>query len=141
MESSRATIEAAIKSRRDMIAELTKQQQNGYSYYRFSYVISLLVVTLRRHSKSVLLKDSDRMARIIKSLPYIALSFFLGWWGFPWGFIYTPWSIIENLGGGINSSDLLKGNLYTEIGKLEAMLKDASSIVETEPETRMPEQS
>jgi hypothetical protein len=24
----------------------------------------------------------------------------LGWWGFPWGFIYTPMVILKNFSGG-----------------------------------------
>jgi hypothetical protein len=26
----------------------------------------------------------------------------LGWWGFPWGFIYTPQVIAKNLQGGVD---------------------------------------
>lgn len=29
-----------------------------------------------------------------------AITWMLGWWGFPWGFIYTPHAIIKNLFGG-----------------------------------------
>ncbi len=33
-------------------------------------------------------------------LPYTLLSLFIGWWGFPWGLVYTPMVLIQNLGGG-----------------------------------------
>jgi len=28
------------------------------------------------------------------------ISLLVGWWGFPWGLIYTPMTLIQNLGGG-----------------------------------------
>ena len=37
---------------------------------------------------------------LVKGLPYTLLSLFIGWWGFPWGLIYTPVVIIQNLSGG-----------------------------------------
>lgn len=33
------------------------------------------------------------------------ISWLLGWWGFPWGFIYTPLALITNLAGGIQSRE------------------------------------
>ena len=35
-----------------------------------------------------------------KSLPFTLISLFFGWWGLPWGFIYTPMALATNLGGG-----------------------------------------
>ena len=32
----------------------------------------------------------------------VGLSLVLGWWGIPWGFLWTPFSILRNLTGGIN---------------------------------------
>jgi len=36
----------------------------------------------------------------IASLPYCLITFLLGWWGIPWGFLLTPAIIWRNLGGG-----------------------------------------
>jgi len=32
-------------------------------------------------------------------------SFLFGWWGFPWGFIYTPVQVIRNITGMFRGSD------------------------------------
>ncbi|HEV7608702.1 MAG TPA: hypothetical protein VGO61_15265 [Steroidobacteraceae bacterium] len=34
-----------------------------------------------------------------KKLGDAAFSFFLGWWGFPWGLLMTPVQVVKNLGG------------------------------------------
>ena len=40
---------------------------------------------------------------------YILLALFLGWWGFPWGFIYTPWALFVNFTGGHDvTEDILR---------------------------------
>ena len=43
---------------------------------------------------------SERGGTFVKALPYTLISLAFGWWGFPWGFIYTPMSLATNLGGG-----------------------------------------
>lgn len=32
--------------------------------------------------------------------PYSLLSFLFGWWGIPWGFIWTPMALYTNFSGG-----------------------------------------
>jgi hypothetical protein len=39
-------------------------------------------------------------SRSSKGLPFTLASLLLGWWGIPWGPIYTLGSIFGNLGGG-----------------------------------------
>jgi hypothetical protein len=34
------------------------------------------------------------------SWPYTMISLLFGWWGFPWGFIYTPMALATNFKGG-----------------------------------------
>jgi hypothetical protein len=64
----------------------------------FEYCVSLLVVTLRCPTDVYLLRPGQYGA--ILSLPYTLLTFALGWWGVPWGFVYTPLVLVNNLSGG-----------------------------------------
>ena len=41
----------------------------------------------------------------VKGLGYTLLSLFAGWWGIPWGPIYTIEALVANLGGGKNVTD------------------------------------
>src|SRR5712692_6542860 len=61
----------------------------------YEYCISLLVITLRRTSRAYRLRpgESGRW----QGLPYTLVSLLLGWWGIPWGILYTPVVVLTNL--------------------------------------------
>ncbi len=81
-----------------MPAELEAVLRSGARFVFFEYCISLVFVTLRRPSSIVLLRRGER--GLIRGLPYTVLSLLLGWWGLPWGLIYTPLALFTNLRGG-----------------------------------------
>ena len=64
----------------------------------YEFCISLMAVTLRRHSRPVRLRPGQRAW--LHGLPYCLVSLILGWWGLPWGVIHTPVTIASNLAGG-----------------------------------------
>lgn len=78
--------------------EIHDEVQRGGKFVVFSYTISVLILTFRRSSDIYFLRAGE--SALWKGLPYTLISLFLGWWGFPWGFIYTPTSLITNLTGG-----------------------------------------
>jgi hypothetical protein len=67
----------------------------------FEYCISVLFMTFRNPSYGYLIRQGQRT--FPRALPYILISLFFGWWGFPWGPIYTISSIGRNLSGGIKA--------------------------------------
>ena len=79
-------------------AELQSELAKGGRFVVFSYCISLLVVTFQRSSEVHFIRAGE--SAFAKSLPYTLLSLFLGWWGFPFGLIFTPMAIYSNLTGG-----------------------------------------
>ena len=70
----------------------------GGRFVIFQYCVSALIVTFRRPTSVHFIKYGE--SPIAKGLPYTLISLLLGWWGFPWGFIYTPQVIYKNLKGG-----------------------------------------
>ena len=64
----------------------------------YEYCISLVFITLRRPSRLIRLPVGSR--GVWQGLPYTLVTFFLGWWGLPWGVIYTPLVLWTNLSGG-----------------------------------------
>jgi hypothetical protein len=64
----------------------------------FEYVISLVFLTLRRPSRLYALPPGSR--GLWQGLPYTLASLLLGWWGVPWGLVYTPLALWTNLTGG-----------------------------------------
>jgi len=79
-------------------ADLEAELRAGSRFVFFEYCISFLFLTLRRSSAIVLLRRDER--GLVRGLPYTVLSLLLGWWGLPWGLIYTPLAVFTNLSGG-----------------------------------------
>jgi hypothetical protein len=78
--------------------EVQDQVRQGAKFVVFSYCMSFLVITLKRSSDVMFVRAGQ--SPVVAGLPYTVLSFFMGWWGFPWGLVYTPVAIIQNLAGG-----------------------------------------
>jgi hypothetical protein len=64
----------------------------------YEYCISLVFVTLRRPSRLYRLPPDSWGLR--PGFRYTLLTLLLGWWGIPWGLIYTPLVLWTNLSGG-----------------------------------------
>ena len=78
--------------------ELTFEIQRGGRFIVYQYCISLLVVTFRRNSSVQFVRAGENAT--VKGLPFTFLTLLLGWWGIPWGLIYTPQILYKNLNGG-----------------------------------------
>ena len=77
---------------------LQMELQKGGKFVMFQYCISLLVITFRRSSNIYFIRSDENA--IVKGLPFTLLSLALGWWGIPWGPIYTIASVWTNFSGG-----------------------------------------
>jgi hypothetical protein len=55
-------------------------------------------MTFRRSSDIYFIKYHDGAVK--KGLKFTILSALIGWWGIPWGAIYTIGALVTNLGGG-----------------------------------------
>jgi hypothetical protein len=78
--------------------EMDRELAAGGRFVFFEYTISLVFVTLRRPTDIYFLRAGEKA--FPRSIPYCLLSLFLGWWGLPWGIIYTPLTLILNFSGG-----------------------------------------
>ncbi len=79
----------------------------GGKFVVFQYCISILIMTFRRSSSVIFIKNGQNT--ILAGLPYTLLSLVFGWWGFPWGPIYTIGSFMTNFSGGKDiTKDILK---------------------------------
>ncbi|HEC23812.1 MAG TPA: hypothetical protein ENI95_12940 [Chloroflexi bacterium] len=79
-------------------ADLHLELQKGGRFVIYQYCISVIVMTFKRASNVYFLRAGE--SGVIRGLPFTLLSMMLGWWGFPWGPIYTLESLAINLQGG-----------------------------------------
>jgi hypothetical protein len=81
-------------------SHLQLELQRGAKFVAYQYCISVVVMTFRRSSNIYFIKSEDNA--VVKGLPFTLLSLLLGWWGIPWGPIFTIQSIWTNFSGGKN---------------------------------------
>ncbi len=78
--------------------DIQRELDHGARFVVFQYVVSVLIMTFRRGSDIYLIRPGESTAS--KSLPYTLLTLFFGWWGFPWGPIFSIGALATNVGGG-----------------------------------------
>lgn len=83
-----------IKSGGELQAEIAQ----GAKFVIYQFCISILVMTFKRSSNIFFISHDQNP--VVKGLPYTLLSLVLGWWGIPWGPIYTIQSVVVNFQGG-----------------------------------------
>ena len=80
--------------------QLADELQRGAKFVVFHYTISVFVVTFRRRSDIYFIRSGE--SAVSKGLGFSAISLFAGWWGIPWGPIFTIASFWTNFSGGEN---------------------------------------
>ena len=80
------------------VADLSEQVGRGGRFVIFTYCVSILIMTFKTPTAIYYIRPGE--STLGKALPFVLISMIFGWWGFPFGLIYTPWSILENLTGG-----------------------------------------
>lgn len=80
------------------VSQLNFEIQRGGRFVFFQYVISVILVTFRRSSDIYFVRSGE--STVSKSIGFTLLSLVAGWWGIPWGPIYTVQALITNCKGG-----------------------------------------
>ena len=78
--------------------EINFELQRGAKFVIFQYCVSIVILTFRRPSDIYFIKSGE--SAVGKGLGFTLISLLLGWWGIPWGPIYTIGSVVTNLRGG-----------------------------------------
>jgi hypothetical protein len=80
------------------LADLQQAVARGGRFVFFQYCFSVLILSFKRSSPIVFVRPGE--SAFAKGLPYSLISLVAGWWGIPWGPIWTIWTVAVNLGGG-----------------------------------------
>jgi hypothetical protein len=72
--------------------------QRGAKLVSYQYAISILVMSFRRFSDVYFIPAGE--SAVTKGLPWSLISLVAGWWGIPWGPIFTIQSLVTNFKGG-----------------------------------------
>jgi hypothetical protein len=85
------------------LKEIIDEVERGGKFVMYQTVMSFLVITLRNPTAIHFVKAGQ--SRVTPGLGYTLQTLVLGWWGVPWGLIYTPMVLIGNLCGGKNLTE------------------------------------
>ncbi len=91
------------------LAELDAELAAGGRFVFFEYCISLVLVTLRSPTGAYFMRPGEK--GLLRGFPYTILSLLLGWWGVPWGLVYTPLVVLTNLSGGCDITVQVRAQL------------------------------
>lgn len=94
--------------------QLSAAIEAGGRFVVYHYVFSVLILTFRRRSDVYFIRYGQD--RIGPGLPYSLISLAAGWWGVPWGFIFTPIAVFKNFAGGTDVTAELVGALRRRYG-------------------------
>lgn len=84
-------------------AEIVEEVRRGGRFVIYLYCISIVVMSFRRASDVQFVRAGR--SRIVPGLGWTLMTVLLGWWGVPWGPIFSVQSIYRNLAGGRDVTD------------------------------------
>ena len=88
--------------------EINAALRQGAKFVVFQYCISVVVMSFKRSSDIYFIQPGTGTAG--KAAPWCVLSLLLGWWGIPWGPIWTIGTVAKNLGGGLDVTSQVVGS-------------------------------
>ncbi len=106
-----------IKGINDMtLPDVEAAVGKGAKFVYFEFCISLLIITFRRSSSIYFIKTAKE--RWLLTAYYDLVTFLLGWWGLPWGLVYTPLALVRNTIGGHNKTVAIMNHLHSNGGQM-----------------------
>jgi hypothetical protein len=103
-------------------AQLEQALLRGGRVVLFQYCVSIGIMTFKRPSRAFYVPVGGSAA--LAGLPTTLLTLVAGWWGIPWGPIYTIQSLITNLSGGKDvTADVLSS--YARARRAAALEREA----------------
>lgn len=78
--------------------QINDELQRGGRIVVYRYCVSIVFMTFRRSSGPIFIRAGQ--SAFLRGLVYTLISLIFGWWGIPWGPVYTIDSIITNCKGG-----------------------------------------
>lgn len=80
------------------VGELKAELDRGAKFVVFQYCVSIIVLTFKRPSDIYFIRPGESTAG--KSIGYTLITLLAGWWGIPWGPIYSLVALANNFKGG-----------------------------------------
>lgn len=80
------------------VNEIEHELSKGAKFVVFEYCFSIILMTFKRGSDIYFIKAGESTLKY--SIGFSLITLLLGWWGIPWGPIYSIGALYSNLRGG-----------------------------------------
>jgi len=80
--------------------QLHDELSRGGKFVVYQYCVSILILTFLQSSDIYFVRAHE--GSVGKGMGFTCITLLCGWWGIPWGPIYTIMALCTNLGGGKN---------------------------------------
>jgi hypothetical protein len=105
---------------------IESEVERGGRFVVYTTVVSVVVMTFRTPSSITFVRGGD--SRLARGLTQTLVTLIAGWWGFPWGFVYTPIALVTNLAGGKDVTSAVMAELeMREERRLNAKARTAAA--------------
>jgi hypothetical protein len=95
--------------------QLVHELQCGAKFVQYQFCFSAMIMTFKQGTNIYFVRAGE--SRVAKGLRWSLLTLLIGWWGIPWGPIYTVQSLWLNLNGGDDVTPLAATALQLPIDK------------------------
>lgn len=89
--------------------ELEDEIRRGARFVIFQYVVSVVILTFKQPTNIYFIRAGE--GTFGKAIGPTLATFFLGWWGFPFGIIYSIEVLVRNLSGGKDLTDAVMDSI------------------------------
>jgi hypothetical protein len=97
------------------VSQLEFEVAQGARFLYFQYCISILVMTFKRTSDIYFVRPGESI--FARAAGFSLVSLVLGWWGIPWGPIWTISTVFTNARGGTDvTQEMVNGLRSTNPG-------------------------
>jgi len=120
------------------VSEIQAMVNNGGKFVIFPYTVSIVIMTFKRSSSIYFIRPDESSFK--HSYKHIALNGVMGWWGIPWGPIYTIQSIYQQLSGGKDVTAAIMAHLIQNDPEADTTTYNINGVISSNTENAPMEQ-
>jgi hypothetical protein len=83
--------------------------QQGAKFVIFPYAISIIIMSFKRNSSIYFIRPNENSFKY--SYAHFGVNILFGWWGIPWGPIYTIGALFSHITGGKDITQIVLSEL------------------------------
>ena len=119
------------------VSQMRDLVQQGGKFVIFPYTVSFLIMTLRRSSDIYFIRPNENTFKY--SYGFVLLNLIIGWWGIPWGPIYTIGALYNHITGGKDFTQAVMSDLMQNDPEANTSTYNVGGVLSTNSESETTE--